>query len=1013
MPKNRKNRKPKASPQEAQPSSSRSPRGNSGDRPRDDRPRDDHPSSHQPAAGSSSSPKHSSGDRHTRGNNSNNSSAEKGRDKRHSSGEKSHHSPTKDQASSSNHPPPKDVASSSHHSPTKDIPSTSTAGNITTLMGKVNISAPAQVYRPISRPGFGTVGTPVTLETNYFKLRFSPKLIISQYSVSVWLRRHPDHADPTKRRNRAKAQASRDHYDWIDVSHVEPVSYLRNVFNLVFSKYASDFGCMLAYDGRSIAYAPRHIKDNALNTSFKVTVGKEGDRPTDRENRDGTAEEVRVKVAFAKDLRASEILDPAKETLSSVEYLAAFDNALANSPRKKYIQIGRSFFSPNGARPLSRDFPVCSAWSGFYQSARLTQLGPLVNLDQSFTAFWNRGGRPLMDLLRDLNRRRDVTDRDVSLFHNAGYRLRNMKIRASHNGMTYKFCGFTNESADKRKFKTDKGEICVSEYFANSYNIRLRFGNLPCVKAHPARDIYLPLELCIILENQRMLGLLSPEETSAMVKTASMRPREKREAAISAMKALNHNNDPLCKDFGITVETEPVKVRARFLPPPKMLYGDERSVSVSSGSWRPDRKYFAPAKLLTWVMISEGRNDEDEEFVIFFKAFVRAAEKMGMRVARPRVVHAEENKIVDAMKSMSDLYKAHKHLWNGGFSLQLMVILKNRSDTRSYNEIKRSGDTEFGVASQVCLAKHIRGSRNFAMYMDNVMLKVNAKLGGQSFVASPYNGMQGIPDIPFLRYPHMVLGADVTHPMPGSQSPSVAALVASRDRETMQFSAALRNQTSRQEVIEDLGAMFKEVYQSWMNNFGNKYHAYTVVMFRDGVSEGQFEEVMTKEVRSIRQACLEIAAGCRPRITYIIVTKRHHTRFFGEGTKFLDRSGNVMPGLVVDRDVTSNEYYDFYVNSHAGIQGTSKPSKYTVLIDENKIPVDVLQAYVFRLAHSFSRCNRSVSMVNSAYYAHLLAFRGRSYLGEELLGTKSTASQEKIVKAPRMPNYISRRLFFV
>lgn len=342
------------------------------------------------------------------------------------------------------------------------------------------------------------------------------------------------------------------------------------------------------------------------------------------------------------------------------------------------------------------------------------------------------------------------------------------------------------------------------------------------------------------------------------------------------------------------------------------------------------------------------------------------------------------------------------------------MLVKNSQDTESYNKIKQVGDIELGVATQVLLAKNLRNPRGLGMFCENVILKVNSKLGGQNARVNSFerSGLRHIPDVPFLNTPHIILGADVTHPMPGGRTPSVAALVGSRDREGIQYSASIRNQTGRQEVIEDLGDMFREVYSHWANNFGNTVHAQKVIMFRDGVSEGQFAEVMNKEVEAIRKACKEISPKLHPQLTYIIVTKRHHTKLF-PSRQDGDRNGNVLPGTVVDRDITSGEFYDFYLNSHSGIQGTNKPSKYTVLIDESKLDVDQLQAFVYRLSHGFTRCNRSVSMVNSAYYAHLLAFRGRAYFPDDVSDTTSASSSDAVFAAPRLNQTLARRLFFV
>lgn len=49
-------------------------------------------------------------------------------------------------------------------------------------------------------------------------------------------------------------------------------------------------------------------------------------------------------------------------------------------------------------------------------------------------------------------------------------------------------------------------------------------------------------------------------------------------------------------------------------------------------------------------------------------------------------------------------------------------------------------------------------------------------------------------------------------------------------------------------------------------------------MYRDGVSESQFLEVLSFELRAMREACRELEKGYEPGMTFLVVQKRHHTR---------------------------------------------------------------------------------------------------------------------------------------
>ena len=84
-------------------------------------------------------------------------------------------------------------------------------------------------------------------------------------------------------------------------------------------------------------------------------------------------------------------------------------------------------------------------------------------------------------------------------------------------------------------------------------------------------------------------------------------------------------------------------------------------------------------------------------------------------------------------------------------------------------------------------------------------------------------------------------------------------------------------------------------------------------------------------------ACAEL--GFNPTITLIVVGKEHKFVFFPEASVAEGgqppRNPNCPPGTVIDTVVTSPVEWDFYLCSHQGILGTSKPAHYNVLLDEN------------------------------------------------------------------------------
>ncbi|PWZ39683.1 Protein argonaute 11 [Zea mays] len=87
-------------------------------------------------------------------------------------------------------------------------------------------------------------------------------------------------------------------------------------------------------------------------------------------------------------------------------------------------------------------------------------------------------------------------------------------------------------------------------------------------------------------------------------------------------------------------------------------------------------------------------------------------------------------------------------------------------------------------------------------------------------------------------------------------------------------------------------------------------------------SEEQFSRFLLYEVDAIRKACASLEEGYLPPVTFIVVQKRHHTRFCPEdhcSHKQTDRRGNILPGTAVDTKICHPSESDFYLCSHSSI----------------------------------------------------------------------------------------------
>ncbi|KIY99544.1 argonaute-like protein [Monoraphidium neglectum] len=190
------------------------------------------------------------------------------------------------------------------------------------------------------------------------------------------------------------------------------------------------------------------------------------------------------------------------------------------------------------------------------------------------------------------------------------------------------------------------------------------------------------------------------------------------------------------------------------------------------------------------------------------------------------------------------------------------------------------------------------------------------------------------------------------------------------------------------EIVAGMGEALEELLRKRREATGKLPDA--LLVYRDGVSDSQLGTVVDREVGPMRRACAAVGGpSYAPPLTLLVVSKSHGLRMMavtgeaGAGGERLPEVDNPLPGSVLDHTVTRPLAYEFYLASHAAIQGTSRPSKYQVLVDDRGLGPDALQLVTHWLCCTHGACSRSVRQPVPARYADqaaaaaaLLAKRG-------------------------------------
>jgi hypothetical protein len=573
--------------------------------------------------------------------------------------------------------------------------------------------------------------------------------------------------------------------------------------------------------------------------------------------------------------------------------------------------------------------------------------------------------------------------------------------------------------------------ITVYDFFQKKYPAFQLKGSNPVVnvgdREHPT---YLPAEVCEVVPGQTIKRRLGPAQTQEMIAFACRKPWENGISIVEDGKAvlgLNPDSDSLLGHFGLQVGTSLITVAARVLPSPTIKYktldNKEKNLNVTGGQWNmASIKFHTGSNLGPWTYIlfrsNSGRNPNPQyvyDTVQNFKRFLQTAgiDSSGfIKQQQPAIIDLFEGEEGRNDTIIKDIF--HR-MYSSPHKPRFVLCVLPYRDVATYNSIKTTADTKAGINTVCVVAQKFLKEQRQEQYFGNVSLKFNLKAGGINQTIDPARmGIVG-------EGKTMVVGIDVTHPSPGSKeaAPSAAAVVASVDRFLGQWPATFSIQEGKKETVIALESMFLSRLNVW--EIKNKSLPENIIIYRDGVSEGQYQILLNEELPSVRKACQRKYPATAtkqglPKIAIIVCGKRHHTRFYPTVEGEADRSSNCGPGTVVDRGVTEVRGWDFFLQPHACLQGTARSCHYYVVLDEvfrgrqvkqpHQNHSDALEELTNNMCHLFGRATKAVSLCPPAYYADLLCERLRCYLSDQFDPNDSSATGSVASGgAPPPPNF--------
>ncbi|KAG8640547.1 hypothetical protein MANES_13G066164v8 [Manihot esculenta] len=719
------------------------------------------------------------------------------------------------------------------------------AGGSPPLPMPANVKAELAVPRHsiINRRGFGSSGRRIPLLANHFRVSVSvPDAVFYQYSVSITSE---------------------------DKKAVEGKGIGRKLVDRLCQTYSSELaGKRFAYDGEKSLYTVGPLPQN----KFEFTVVLE-ESFAKRENGSPAATAKRSKRAFHSKTFKVEISYAAKIPLKSIvlalkgveadnstqDALRVLDIILRQQAANRGCLLVRQSFFHDDMRNFTDVGGGATGVRGFHSSFRTTQGGLSLNMDVSTTMVLTPG--PVIDFLIANQNVREPRYID---WVKAKKMLKNLRVKPRHRNMEYKIIGLSEKPCNQQYFpmRMKNGdnangepqivEITVYDYFTRHCGIELTFSAyLPCLDVgKPKRPNYLPIELCSLVSLQRYTKSLSSTQRASLVEKSRQKPLDRMRTVTDALKNYRYDDDTVLSACGVSIEKQLMQVDGRVLETPKV--GNSEDCFPRNGRWNFNNKtLWKTHSIERWAVVNFSARCDTSQIS---RDLIGCGRRKGIQIERPYTL-IEEDPQSRRGSPVSRVEKMFEQMipklpWEPKF---ILCVLPERKNSDIYGPWKKKCLSDFGIVTQ-CISPFKVNDQ----YLTNVLLKINSKLGG-------INSLLAIEDsrhIPLIKdTPTMILGMDVSHGSPGrSDIPSIAAVVGSLYWPLIsRYRASVRSQSPKVEMIDALfkpsangsddGIMRELLVEFFCTSNGRKPKQ--IIVFRDGVSESQFNQVLNIEVEQM------------------------------------------------------------------------------------------------------------------------------------------------------------------
>lgn len=694
-------------------------------------------------------------------------------------------------------------------------------------------------------------------------------------------------------------------------------------------------GEVVAFDG-SILYLPVKLSDVVLLKSVRRTDN----------------EEVQIKIQMTK------ILPPTSDLC------IPFYNVVLRRIMKivGLKMVGRNHFDPESAVILKQH--RLQVWPGFATSIKRLDGGLLLGVEVIHKVLRNDSVLDIMNVLYQQSKENFQDECTKELLGSI--------VITRYNNRTYRIDAIEWNKSPKDTFTLmDGSKTTFVEYYSKNYGITIKEMDQPLLmhrpkeRSRPGGKQVITGEILLVPELSFMTGV--PEKMKKdfrsmkdLTKYINVSTEQHTRSIKQLVKKINSHPDSQkeLSKWGLEVGSEIVVIKGRTLPLETICLQTSSFTTGTDVSWSREivrDPSISAIPLNTWAIFYPRRCAEQVQELV--SSFSKVAGPMGIKVERPIRVELRDDRTETYVKNIHSQLTSEPNI-----QLVVCIMVGNRDDL--YSAVKKLCCVKSPIPSQAINVKTISQPQKLRSVAQKIILQINSKLGGELWTVN----------VPLKNL--MVVGVDVHHDTSKAHQ-SVMGFVASVNSSLTRWYSRVTFQTPTEELICGFRVCLLAALQKYYevnHNLPEK-----IVVYRDGVSEGQLTVVEQYEVPQILK-CFETFPNYEPKLVFIVVQKRINTVLYAlSGNAFC----SAPPGTILDHTLTNRKWVDFFLMAHTIRQGCGLPTHYISLYNTANLSPDHLQRLTFKMCHLYWNWPGTIRVPAPCKYAHKLAFLSGQYLHSE------------------------------